>query len=424
MQYAANRDLRNENPTYWSEAQWKIFQYAPAVPSLLSMVGSSLIIYPIIAGKLLQKKPYHRLLFGLSCMDIIFSIRITTIYLFVLNINEKEPSAACTAYGFTSVFGGVGGPLYNLGLSVFFYFSICKNMKPHMFSKRIEPAIHIVAITFTLLVAILGVAFQFFNPSELGQNCLAESYPQNCGKENEPECIHGQGAKIFSWVFMSGPMIFVILPGITFTNVSIYVFVRKTMKNASRFMKPDFINKAPLPRAQRYADAANSTFSLPNFSASMKLSCDESNKNSDSKADIVTTIKSRLGKSKKTPASLALSATRTRNVAIHSFLYVFVFFITWVWRFFLIVFGSSGKTRQTDPTLFFVLETLEKTLNPMQGFFNYCIYIKSSYLKWRKAFAEKGRLWALKMATFSDEAVKDYKRTHVKQNQERNPQSK
>jgi hypothetical protein len=121
-----------------------------------------------------KKIVYHRLMFGMSVMDIIHSAT-QVCSSFPMPLGTKHVygaignDATCTVQGF---FGIVGGsvPMYNCALSLYYVLTIKYDVKESVMSKTFEPLSHVIIILYPLSLAIVALAYDVYG-SESAYNC-------------------------------------------------------------------------------------------------------------------------------------------------------------------------------------------------------------------------------------------------------------
>jgi hypothetical protein len=101
----------NEEPTLPS-ARIAILRALRVMGAILSILGSVAIITHVLKGKRYRKSPMHRLVLGLSIVDVWYSFHLAIAASFLYPI--YEPSNLCTADAFFMMLG-VASPLYNAG---------------------------------------------------------------------------------------------------------------------------------------------------------------------------------------------------------------------------------------------------------------------------------------------------------------------
>jgi hypothetical protein len=141
--------------------------YIPLFSGLLSIMGSSSIVYSICVQRHTKlMDPQHRIMLGMSCFDICYSlIKALTFLLYPSGTGIPTfGNRTCRLQGFFTQFGYSVG-MYNLVLSLYYYLTIVKSMKRREFAKCLEKWCHATIICLTLGFAISGVAIGLFNPT-------------------------------------------------------------------------------------------------------------------------------------------------------------------------------------------------------------------------------------------------------------------
>lgn len=99
----------------------KIIAIAPKFPAVLSILGSSIIIRKVVSSPEKRKDVYHRIMFGLSCCDIIASLNYFTGTWLIPKgqvgglgpvFMASGSKVTCSLSGFFTNFA-VASPLYN-----------------------------------------------------------------------------------------------------------------------------------------------------------------------------------------------------------------------------------------------------------------------------------------------------------------------
>ena len=339
-----------------------LIRYIPILTGSISIIGSSLIIYPIVR-QYGFRKAYHRFLFSLSFVDIIMSMRFI-IFAILLDPHDNEPSLICSLNGFGTMMS-VSAPLYNAALSIYFVLYIRFGVLESFLRKKFEPYIHTICIVYPMFLAISGVFLSIYNPSiDPGAgNCVAEKYPHDCGSKEVP-CLRGEHAETFVWLSSGIPLLLVFLI-LVFSNLIIFFFVRSIESNSNKYQPRNQIRRMS---GVSLKNGQSKSFPIPNKS-----------KNS----------------------------SKTYLVASQSFLYVFAYFLCWIWTLITRALHMVGNREATAICTF---EIIKHIFLPMQGFFNFLVYVRPKYLNWRKNFPTRSRLWALKQATLALENSKKHKK--------------
>jgi hypothetical protein len=219
-----------------SDGQEKILSLLPIMSGLLSISGSATIIYMTSrrGGKNEHQRkrkkwtPYTRLLFGMSCCDIVGSVTlILTPFLLPAKTSQRVWSlgndATCSVLGFLYQLS-LSGMLYNAFLSFYFVLTARYGWKNKQFARTMEPAFHIVSIGYPLATATAGSIMDIYHEMELGQMCWITNYPENC-EQDEAADVDCQGFQI-AWIFRGTILLFTIF-SIPINNMIIFMFVRK-----------------------------------------------------------------------------------------------------------------------------------------------------------------------------------------------------
>ena len=159
-----------------STSQQIILAILPIPSSILSVIGSTVIIY--IARKSREAKgwnPYHRLLLGMSVCDIIFSITLgLNIFLLPRETSQRiwvmGNHATCSAMGFFIQFS-YSALLYNAMLSFYFLLTARFGLKNDQISRRIEPIMHVICLGYPTITAWTGLFMDAYSESGMALGC-------------------------------------------------------------------------------------------------------------------------------------------------------------------------------------------------------------------------------------------------------------
>ena len=339
----------------FNPVQLEILRWAPVIPALFSIGGSLLIIQRIFRSKeSLLTKTYERLMFGLSVVDTLNSVRMI---IFPLAFRPfTEPSAACTIDGFliTLCFSG---PMYNAALACYYVLVIVYNMPQQRIARRYELWLHVAAIGYGIVGALVGLPLQVYNPEKDGLACWAAEWPHGCaGSET---CERGASAAVFSHAVGIVPLlgVFLVLMG---ANAVIYATVRRIHAKTEKYTNPTL------------AATANSSVTLPNASTkheSPATSCTGSVNPSPAPTTTSATKDSdRLRSSSST-------ASRTKAVAVQSILYVLAYLLSFIWALIMTIVGLVDPVGVAKGNYFF-LNLLQIILYPVQGLLNAFVYVR------------------------------------------------
>jgi hypothetical protein len=312
---------------------------APKIPALLSIIGSSYIVYTVASDARKRKKIYHRIMLSLSCCDIIAS---TAYFLGTWMIPKGTEGdfgpvygasgndGTCTASGFVVQFA-VASPLYNATLA-FYFFLIFRYDWKECDMVKIEPILHGIPLCFAFGTAIAAAVLNLYG-----------SVDWLCWINPDPPQPH---IKIYQWAFLFGP-IFICIVFISTVMILLYRAMRTLERN---------VEKYAFERSVALTDAAADNTQRKSFLSRMWRSFSSGS---------VTT-----GRNKKKNGST--------EVAIQGMLYVGAFYITWFFPTLQRIIELCQTTRERN----FALQFLDTFLLPLQGFFNAMIYFRPKFRKY------------------------------------------
>jgi hypothetical protein len=94
------------------------------------------------------------------------------------------------------------------------------------------------------------------------------------------------------------------------------------------------------------------------------------------------------------PRQVRREVSKSKKIAVQGLLYVGVFYVTWLFP------TISRITELIAKKNYFPIQFLDTTLLPLQGFFNFAIYIRPRYLTYRRQNKDDGFWKALKTVVF------------------------
>lgn len=408
----------------WSLEQQKALSIIPHVTGSLSILGSAFIIYDVLSDRKKWSSSYHRLLFAMGIFDFMsswgFMLSTTVMPSHTLNVYQPLGNrATCTTQGFFMNLN-IASPLYNFTLSIYFLLSVTFQWSKDDIKKKVEPWLHGIPIVWALITTFIVLGQSGFNDSTLW--CWVASYPKGCHKDSTctrcPLCT-----EIYRWVFFFGPLWTAAFGTIVVMGMLVYG-VHKTEKKAAKWRA----FPATVPEQEMPARKAEMTKSSLNNNNTDFSNTDVSLPGESSGAHSITGSTNKEGTSNQSWPSRFLNVTQSRNqkrdreeerearrkaskmtrvVTGQAFRYCFVFWATWlpgtINRILQLVIGHS----------YFWLMFLHVIFTPMQGFWNFMVYI---YLRVKKHLAEKkkARLKAKKIETLKSTYGASYNPTiHV-----------
>jgi hypothetical protein len=202
-----------------SEAATNAFLILPKVTSVLSLIGSSIILRDVTKIRGTHKySPRHRLLAGMSVCDLMASAAMSLtswpipkdFLLIKWNVGNQ---ATCTAQGFFSQMA-LGTNAYNCCLAIYYLLTIRQGWSDEKISKRTEPIMHIVSFGFALGTGVSGLGLSLFNPR--GVQCWIAPVPRGCIESckahqlelptNPNPCRRGDNAHLYNMAFLYAPV--------------------------------------------------------------------------------------------------------------------------------------------------------------------------------------------------------------------------
>lgn len=204
---------------------------------------------------------------------------------------------------------------------MYFLVTISFSWKEHKVRERIEFLLHAIPLAIGWGTAIVGIPLDLYNP--IGWTCWIGTYPPGCGATTFP-CTRADpdSVDIYRWGFFHAELWFLYVMSLI-AMIVIYWSVKT---------KEDAMQKYGFRGATGSSESSSS----------------------------------------ESPAKQSLS----RRVAMQAFLYMFCFFITWIFP--MIQFVVSKRTG----ALYFPLLCFTVILQPLQGFFDCCIYLRPRYLNY------------------------------------------
>jgi len=196
----------------------------------ISTVSSIIIIVMVLRSKVKLSNTYHRLMFGISAIDIILSAGLSFSSL-PAPIGTQGiwkaigTRSTCNAQGMSIMFGSTAAPFYFLSLQIYYlcrikYQTSSENMR------KVEPFLHGVPILVGLVSAFVALVTDSMNPGTRGY-CWLQDFPLHCTTDQDVECIRGTTGYITQRKFLIVLPFFVntILIGITMWMI--YTSVKK-----------------------------------------------------------------------------------------------------------------------------------------------------------------------------------------------------
>jgi len=212
------------------EVNYSADKYSTIVPMVtgpISVISSGAIIIMILRSEKKLSIVYHRLLFGLSTADVIVSFAMSFGSLLAPKDSPQVWRAignesTCQIQGYFYLLGALAEPLYNCALQIYFLCMIKYSIKTEDIQNKIEPYLHCIPILYGVAVASICLATDSIHATKSW--CWIESYPYDC--RNTDDCERGKYAYWLLWLLQALPFV-IILIFMTIVMWMIYDAVRK-----------------------------------------------------------------------------------------------------------------------------------------------------------------------------------------------------
>lgn len=361
----------------FSDEIMKTVAITPKCTALPSIIGSCFIIQDVLRNKKHRRQVYHRIMVGMSVMDLLWAIRcFLSTWPVPKSFNPVIPYASgtdetCAMIGFIGHAAGLTSVLYSASLTLYFLLVVRYGWKEQRIRRYVEKWIHAFPIIIGWGLAFASIPLDLYKP--IPWTCFIQDVPYACKKAVKfanvdiSECKpDGVNAGAYRWAFFFAWVWAVCI--FTFSAmVMIYWGLRRVESSNNKYTFR--------PTTQSHSQDADSEDDGE---------C-PSNPSGHSRKSFTSSIS--LGvlghhKRKKSSSREARKRQRSRKFANQAALYVTFFFVTWI---FPTVQGSINSFVGTGFSYLLVLITL---IVPLQGFFNALIYLRPRYLKQLKK--EKG----------------------------------
>ena len=310
--------------------QWLAFIWMKRCSAILSILGSSTVLYMILSDRKRKLSQSHnRLITAMSCIDILSSIAhaFATAPLpreYPFSYGASGTRGTCNAQGFFAQLS-MAAPTYNAMLSIYYVLVVKYQINRKSIARKIEPFMHAVAILYPLSTAIAGLSIGLFNSN--GFTCYIHQYPFNC-EGRGIDCTRGNDASKYRLYFVGVELVFIFIVNVI-CMIILIAFIQKRERARTKYI---FRGSSP-----------------------------SSHKSEQSK-----------------------NATR------QALLFIGAFVITYVWGF------VSAANHAAKGSANFTVLILGGFFVPLQGFFNFIVYLRPRYNSLRKANSSKSFLWLLK----------------------------
>ena len=326
--------------------------------SSMSILGSASIITMLLRSEKKLGSTYRRLLFGMSIMDIIFSLSVVTGSFASpkgtpLVWSPVGNTTTCTLQGWALYSGNIGLTFYNCSLCLYYTLSIARNIKKDMMI-RIERFFHAIPALWLVFSTIFLLKTKSIN--NFGVSCMISSYPRGCdSKTSDVECTRGENARHYRMILH----VFPIMIGFVVICASMAVLCH-SIRSQEKKMK---------------------AFRL-NLQASLPQSILELRK--DSITEVNSSTFPRVRRQKES------AGTRLRKDAFkQAMCHVVAYFLSYAFAVIFQLIAFTGK-------MSFVAWYLQQLTTPAQGFFNFIVFLRPRIMSVRASRPELSLLQTLR----------------------------
>jgi len=352
--------------------QAKYLAITPKPFAILSICGSLCIIKHILSSpkRLVKTSTFARILFAISIFDVMTSCGV---FMGTWPIPRGTPGVymasgnkgTCTAQGFWMQLG-VGVPLYNASLSIYYFLVLFKGYKEHQV-KKVEPLFHGVPILFALSTAIAVAATDNYRSANVWCWITMDNNAMRLGFFNVP--VWGS--------------ILLVTASMSAIYCRFLIQERKTKKysDAEERLRSQTQRSQPPERGQTQPHQIQTDQSIAMSDLEVGTRLQTANKLQSTNRLQSTRNNNHLQSTVNTISSTVHSTARkshSKKIASQALWYVGSFYLTWIFqswtRISQMVNGSSPFYSIALFAIFF----------PLQGFFNALVYFRPRYLRLRE----------------------------------------
>jgi hypothetical protein len=374
MEATETGDLYEYTDNLYTETQQKVLYALPIIPGILSMIGSSLILYVILSdAKRKLQRVYHRVLMAYSTIDVMVSLQYVLSSLVVPKGTPGTYGAignwyTCQASAFFLQFGFSLG-LYLAFICLYYLLMVKYRVRGENIAKKIEVYVHMFAFLVPLLQGVLMVVLDMYNPGNIttGQ-CFINCYPANCLREDDVQCERGENYIV--WVLVAYPQLFVSFIAVLITSVLTYQTVNKTNNRQSQWNFSRSNLNTEVVRSSIY------------FAERGSMDTPTGDTRKHSRRDRLRSFVSRsslVGRARADPL-----AETTRQTFIQCTLYVVSYFVTYVGIGVITIGQVFFDGVEEHRTFYFFWVSLIKILLPSTGIWNFWIFCRPRLVILRK----------------------------------------
>mmetsp|Transcript_17849 Transcript_17849/g.20337 ORF Transcript_17849/g.20337 Transcript_17849/m.20337 type:complete len:472 (-) Transcript_17849:278-1693(-) len=339
----------------------------PRITGSISATASSLIIYLILRSDKKLSSIYHRIMFGMSSADILGSVAIafTTIPMpsdfpcedgDLFNTNDGRGSIqTCNIQGFFLIVGINVMYAYNAMLCVYYACAIAFQMREKIIHKRVEPFLHSIPMFFGLVVAIPPLFLDLYNPG-----------PGWCTLRSI-ECTAKDDFDGDRYQYVRGDSNVLHNVFGTYRTISLGVWLILIVGSFSLIIRRSWrIDQELLSRNQEATNGNDgNVITVQRFSIYRQTTVQNVTED-DSRQDVTTTS------SRSDFSDIQRKNQTTKLIVKQALAYTVVLVLTVLFPTILGFYDYfGGETTES----YFIIHTLTAIFLPLQGFFNFVIFL-------------------------------------------------
>ena len=383
----------------------------------ISTISSFIILCMLYRSHDHLSTTHYRLIFGLCIADIISSVPSALNTLMVpleldyLVWRARGNIISCNVQGFLLTAGTNCAQLYNASLCLHYLAIVRYEKTDNYIRNNIEPWLHAVSILYPVALGILGILKKVINSFGISCGIVYQYRPPHCTGYKDGEIPDGYGIPcgrggekdilVLLFFILLTSLITVVV--IVISMAFMYRAVRASEKKMERYgtralkMRIQQRNSPPQPAQGVGRDDANGDCD------NQGLSGVSSNTNSGKKPSLLSSF--RLSTTQRGHQTRIENSTKSRVILQRAFAYTLAWFVTYSPRFVILLSVLRGGSPS---------KSLFKTANfltPLQGFFNFLVFLYPRVLTARRSSRGEVSWWkAFSMAMTSRENTINSKR--------------
>ena len=315
--------------------------------------------------------------------------------------------------------------LYQGFLCVYFLLLVKYNIREETIAARLEPLVHAFAFLPPLVMAIIILNLEMYNPSHKNPgHCFINSYPANCDKDSDDANECTRGINITFWRFLSTGPLFVYWMVVIVSSILVFQTVRATevsipIRSFTGFSLPPeqqhsgpsvatiTTKKRQQQEQQQHSESSATASTAKKRGRTIGLSLDRY-RHEEHDASDPTPVTHRPSSPSNANRRMLADET-TRQTFIQCTLFIVGFFVTYIFIA-IVEFGALAlDDTKENRTFYFVGVCLVKLSLPTPGIWNFGIYCRPRLVILRKNNPEasfRALMWQIVFHSSDDKQTK------------------